>query len=166
MANARRWFRVELTASGDLISCRQVDVARTDTARVFYVAAESSEKAQRAVFDAYHRKIQQERRARLTSEGKCPWCGCKADRGRGLRCKVCNKHNEESARANARKRGEQLELVPRVASRAGGRYLVLVEVQQAWREAENNASFTRWLEREIAAAKARLPEQKRTGTHG
>jgi hypothetical protein len=175
VADARRWFRVELSPSGKLVDCRPVDHADRDAGFVFYTRANGHEDAIKTVCRLHQRMMQAKRRSALIAAGRCPWCGQAADRGPGLRCVACKKKNrDEGQRRRDRDAAvsvgrEPPPKVPR-ANSSGVRHQILLEVNTAWQAASSNGAFTKWLNDEIRRANERLGTtplralQKKTGT--
>lgn len=153
-----RWWRIEVNATGKVVSCRAVESAGDDDAHVIYVLARDQREAGRHAWNEYCRIRQTKRNARLAAEGKCR-CGRHADRGAGKRCSGCLQLlQRQNERRRARARGEQLPKVDpratkqerREADETALRLAILMEVLSAWQDAQTNASFTRWLTAQIA----------------
>jgi hypothetical protein len=166
---ASSWWRIVVRTLNDVptvVSCEPVEAAGTDSTDVFYVEACSKAEAGRKAWNEYCRVTKQRYREKLKAEGKCKWCARKNDRGADQRCSVCLlKDRERERNERARARGEDAPLPDRAAAIAARaqeerqairaeasaetRTAVLLEVQQAWRGAPNNAAFTRWLNDQV-----------------
>lgn len=174
MADSRttQWWRIEVcTLEGvpKVISCEAVEAPERDTTDVFYLRASSREQAGRRAWSSYTNRQNRRRRAAYISEGRCGWCGRANDRDPTKRCSVClRNHVGHKARSDARARGEVVAPPDRAATIAAraqeqrqeiraeaseqARISVLLEVQEAWRDATSNHAFTRWLAEAISGA--------------
>lgn len=175
MADARRWWRIEVGADGKVVSCRQVeDVdAGQNGGGVFYVKALNRADAGRLAWNDYCRRQQQHRHVELKAQGKCPYCGRPNDRTAGKRCSFCL--SAESGRKKAKRataRGELVELPNRAASIAARanderrelRLALLGEVREAFEQMSTVGEFARWLAQRIRAESPSQPAAKKTGT--
>lgn len=157
MAEVLNWWRLEVSATGKVVDCRQVDGPGEDGAMVVYVQALDQKEAGRRAWNYYMKMCVRARRKRLIADGKCPWCAHENDSKPGRRCSECKiKHNGYNARRRAKERGEEVEPLNRadaLATRARGeaetiRLEVLLEVRQAW-FGQTGRGFGVWLAAEL-----------------
>jgi hypothetical protein len=158
----RRWWRVEVSATGKVLSCVAVESAG-DENRWFYVQAASAELAAKAAINAHCARLLAARRARYRAEGLCD-CGRIRDNTTFVSCARCLERSRiHRLRYESRQRGEdvlpldrrKVLLERKEAESASLRLAVLLEVQQAWQDLPTNGSFTRWLTEQIATARGR-----------
>ena len=165
MADRKSWWRIEVNASGKVVDCRVVEHADADGSHVFYVRASNQKEAGREAWNAYCRAVMRARRVKLKAENKCR-CGRPNDREPGKRCTICLEADKTyGKRARERAAGKKVEPLNRQdalqrrraeeqqraveQTKPSVRLQVLLEVQEAWQNASNNAAFTRWLNAEI-----------------
>lgn len=163
-ADSLSWWRIVVGTDGKVTSCEAVEERAPDSETVIYVQARNRAEAGRRAWNAYTSVQNKKRRAEYVKQGRCPACGRKQDRGAGKRCSVClESHREHRARHDARQRGEEVAAADRsatIARRATDerkllRLGVLREVEEAWRSANTNKSFTAWLNSQIEAITGR-----------
>jgi hypothetical protein len=172
VADARRWWRIEVGPSGKVVSCREVEDhdAGPNRATVFFVKARCQAEAGRRAWNEYCRLVQSRRRGELKAAGKCCWCARRNDRAPGKRCSRCLEAETARDRVHlAAARGELVELPNRAASiaaRAEGerreiRLSVLGEVREAFERSQTLGQFAEWLARRL---RDETPNAAKTGT--
>lgn len=149
------WWRVVIGIDHNVISADRVPNARLDTDVLFYVVAQTKERAERTALQKYMRRLQSSRRAELTAQGRCHRCGQANDRKPKRHCSRCE------ARKQARKpepgyRNSDPHISEKVHETEARRLQVLREVQQVWVASPNNKSFTDWLNAQVGPAKRRV----------
>ncbi|HCG01693.1 MAG TPA: hypothetical protein DEV93_14250 [Chloroflexi bacterium] len=153
-----RWWRLELDAKGSVVSCTAVEHRGEAGERQFiYVEAHDQKEAGRLAWNAYCRLAQVRHRAKMTREGKCPWCGRQQDRKAGRRCSVCLAGDRARAATNkAIKAGQNVAapdgLVTRAArlerERGEFRLQILGEVRKVAVE-RTPREFFQWLDEQL-----------------
>lgn len=154
-----RWWRIELDEKGNMQSCVAVEHRGEANEKQFlYVLAHNQKEAGRLAWNAYCRLAQIRHRAKITREGKCPWCGRAQDREAGKRCGLCLANDRaRAAAAKARKAGEdvampdthQTRAARLAAERAEHRIDVLREVRREVMD-RSPREFYGWLDDQIA----------------
>jgi len=143
------WWRIEVDATGVVISYEKVEQAK------------DKEAAGVVAFNEYCRHRLRVRRAMLEAEGKCR-CGAEREQDRFKRCNRCRERAQlHRARHLAKKRGENIAPLDRRSTlrerseseRADLRIEVLVEVERAWLDSKSSGDFTIWLSRQIIKGK-------------
>ena len=165
-----RWWRLELDAKGSVVSCIAVEHrGEAGERRFLYVEAHDQAEAGRLAWNAYCRLAQVRHRAKMTREGKCPWCGRQQDRKAGRRCSVCLSNDRARAATNkAIKAGQNVAapdgLVTRAArlerERGEFRLQILGEVRKVAVE-RTPREFFRWLDEQLG-----IDEQRTAGSAG
>jgi hypothetical protein len=167
-----RWWRLELDAKGSVLSCTAVEHRGEAGERQFlYVEAYDQKEAGRLAWNAYCRLAQARHRAKMTSEGCCPWCGRKQDRKPGRRCNTCLAGDRARAATNkALKAGQnvpapdaQVTRATRLQSeRAEYRLQILGEVRKVALE-RTPRDFLRWLDEELGLHSGQVTAEKAVG---
>lgn len=165
-----RWWRVELSTAGTVLSCNAVERPAHGERLIHYLQATSAEAAGRAALNARSAELLRQRRTEYRAQGLCR-CGRRRD-GENRWCAIClEKSRVYKANETARKRGEPVLKMDRrtvlqerkatekaeavQAAAPSLRLEVLLEVQQAWADLPTNGAFTSWLTRQIEAAGGR-----------
>lgn len=154
------WWRIVLNGE-QLVSVEPVEVsAQSDGLTIFYVEASTRDAALRSA-----RRIAGKRRRIIYREqGRCA-CGRQMSSKATfspitklphLRCEVCRvrqaeAHERRKAPEYTRKQGSENYIKRHQSIKSTHRLEVLLEVRQAWADAENNNAFSQWLRNQIEA---------------
>lgn len=164
----KNWYRVELDASGNVVSVTLQSKAGVSTHTVVYVEAKGQDDAGRKAMNLYARRKVRQTRAKYKAEGKCP-CGRERDDESMVTCAVCRSNHAaslERARMRARPDGTKLRLASSASRtrdrRAEMRHEVLCELQMKLSVFQSVGAVRVWVQQEIRKLQG-LPEVKSVG---
>lgn len=144
------WYRVQVVG-GAAISASLVDAEGSEEAGVVYVLADDEQAALRSAAMSWLGKWGQRRRDELKAANKCTRCAVPKPPGEpGFRCARCarvecvrEKMKREASRSDAPK-------LPRSRIHLERR-AILLEVREAWLNAQVIGEFTAWLADELTS---------------
>lgn len=162
-----RWWRIEMDTDGRMVKAEPVEAVGQNGLGVLYVLAFDIQAAKKAAFNTYCALRNKIRRARYHSEGKCG-CGRARDIEGNRKCSECIRQRHRSKdRANAKKRGEPVEVLDKTETyrkrRETERQELRLEVLREVREQATSLpprAFYRWLDEQLQPASA--PNQVRS----